>query len=60
MKVGGVRRLNIPPELAYVNGVNDDSPGPVPASYGPRRQIETRKDREIWYMEIKVTKIKNS
>ena len=58
MKVGGVRRMNIPPNVAFVAGVGDDKPGPMPAGFGPRRQIETRIDREVWYFEIKVTKVK--
>ena len=58
MKVGGVRRMNIPPKMAFVSGVGDDKPGPMPAGFGPRRQIETRIDKEVWYFEIKVTKVK--
>ena len=30
MKVGGVRRITIPPQLAFVEGVGDDKPGPMP------------------------------
>lgn len=58
MKVGGVRRLSIPPSLAFVEGAGDNLPGPMPAEYGPRRQIATRKDRETWYFEIQVTKVR--
>ena len=58
MKVGGVRRMNIPPNVAFVAGVGDDKPGPMPAGFGPRRQIQTRIDKEVWYFEIKVTKVK--
>ena len=58
MKVGGVRRMNIPPKMAFVSGVGDDKPGPMPAGFGPRRQIETRIDKEVWYFEIKVTKVR--
>ena len=58
MKVGGVRRMNIPPSVAFVAGVGDDKPGPMPAGFGPRRQIQTRIDKEVWYFEIKVTKVK--
>lgn len=59
MKVGGVRRINVPPAYAFVEGVGDGKPGPMPAGFGPRRQIETRLDREVWYFEIKVTKLRN-
>jgi FKBP-type peptidyl-prolyl cis-trans isomerase len=58
MRVGGVRRMNIPPNMAFVSGVGDDKPGPMPAGFGPRRQIETRLDREVWYFEIKVLKVR--
>ena len=30
MKVGGVRRILIPPSLAYVGGLEDGKPGPLP------------------------------
>jgi hypothetical protein len=59
MKVGGVRRINIPSKLAYIEGVGDDKPGPMPAGYGPRRQILSRLDKEVWFFEIQLTKLKN-
>ena len=58
MKVGGVRRINIPPSLGYTEGVGDGKPGPMPAGFGPRRQIEVRKDKEVWYFELKLLKLK--
>lgn len=33
-------------------------PGPLPAGFGPRRQILTRLDREVWNFEIKMLKVK--
>lgn len=57
MKVGGVRRINVPAALAFI-GVDDDQPGPLPRDFGPKRQILTRIDRETWYFEIRLTKIK--
>jgi len=57
MKVGGVRRMNIPPNVGFI-GVGDEKPGPMPAGFGPRRQIETRIDKEVWYFEIKVLKVR--
>lgn len=30
MKVGGIRRINIPPKMAFTEGVGDDKPGPMP------------------------------
>ena len=57
MKVGGVRALKIPPQLAY-QMVGDDSPGPMPAGFGPRRQILTRIKEEKWYFQMKLVKVK--
>lgn len=57
MKVGGVRQLKIPPSLAY-REVGDDAPGPMPAGFGPRRQILTRIDNEKWYFQVKLLKVK--
>jgi FKBP-type peptidyl-prolyl cis-trans isomerase len=31
MKARGVRRVNIPPKMAFVEGVGDDKPGPMPS-----------------------------
>jgi len=28
--VGGVRRINIPPSMAFVEGVGEGKPGPMP------------------------------
>ena len=58
MQVGGVRRMNIPPNVAFIEGVGDDKPGPMPAGFGPRRQILTRIDKEVWYYEIQLVKVK--
>ena len=58
MKVGGIRRLAIPPNLAYIEGLEDDKPGPIPSDFGPKRQILTRIDKEVWYFEIKLVKVK--
>ena len=57
MKVGGVRRMNIPPNAAFTEGVGDGKPGPMPEGFGPRRQILTRIDREVWYYEIQLIKV---
>jgi FKBP-type peptidyl-prolyl cis-trans isomerase len=64
MGVGGVRRLIIPPSLAYVQGVADQLPGPIPTGYGPRQQIRRvqsiRKDvpGEYIYLEIQLTRLR--
>ena len=64
MKSGGTRRILIPPRLAYVKGVDDDLPGPIPAGFGPRQQMrrvmQVRKDvpGEYIFLEVKVTKVR--
>jgi FKBP-type peptidyl-prolyl cis-trans isomerase len=64
MQMGGVRRLLIPPSLAYVHGVDDGLPGPIPVGYGPRQQIRRiqsiRKDvpGEYIYLEIQLTRLR--
>lgn len=62
MKVGGTRRLLIPPSLAYVEGLEDGKPGPLPVGFGPRQQMRrvmnVRKDvpGEYLYLEIQLTR----
>ena len=64
MKAGGTRRLLIPPSLAYVQGLEDGLPGPLPAGFGPRQQMRrvqnVRKDvpGEYVYLEIQVTRVR--
>ena len=64
MKVGGTRRLLIPPRLAYVQGLDDGKPGPIPAGFGPRQQMRrVMKDRidvpgEYIFLEMKVSKVR--
>lgn len=64
MKVGGVRRLLIPPSLAYVDGLEDGKSGPLPVGFGPRRQMRrvqnVRKDvpGEYIYLEVQVTRLR--
>jgi FKBP-type peptidyl-prolyl cis-trans isomerase len=64
MKSGGTRRILIPPRLAYVDGLEDGLPGPIPAGFGPRQQMrrvmQVRKDvpGEYIFLEVKVTKVR--
>jgi len=63
MRLGGIRRIIIPPELSYVRGVEDDKPGPVPQGFGPkqriRRVMELLSDvpGESILLDVKVTRI---
>lgn len=66
MKVGGVRRLLIPVNMAYVNACLDDGcPGPLPAGFGPRQQMRRvqtiRKDvpGEYVFLEVLLTRVQN-
>jgi FKBP-type peptidyl-prolyl cis-trans isomerase FkpA len=64
MKEGGVRRVLIPPSLAYVTGLDDGKPGPLPYGYGPRQQMRRvqniRKDvpGEYVYLEVQATRVR--
>ena len=63
MRVGGVRRLLIPPSLAYVKGLEDGLPGPVPTGFGPRQQMRRvqtiRKDvpGEYIFLEVQLKRV---
>ncbi len=64
MRQGGTRRLLIPPSLAYVKGLEDGLPGPLPAGYGPRQQMRRvqniRKDvpGEYVFLEVQITRVR--
>lgn len=64
MKVGGSRRILIPPAVAYVDGVDDGKPGPIPQGFGPRQQMrrvmEVRRNvpGEYIFLEVKLTKVR--
>jgi len=64
MRSGGTRRIIIPPNMAYVEGVDDGKPGPIPVGFGPRQQIRRvmslRKDvpGEYLYLEIQLTRVR--
>eukprot|EP00980_Cylindrotheca_fusiformis_P015089 scaffold4157_cov136-Cylindrotheca_fusiformis.AAC.39 len=64
MKTGGVRRLLIPPRQAYVRGLEDGKPGPLPVGFGPRQQMRrvqnVRQDvpGEYIYLEVQVTRVR--
>lgn len=64
MKAGGIRRLLIPPNLAYVEGVESGKPGPIPVGFGPRQQIRrvmnVRQNvpGEYLYLEIQLSRIR--
>jgi hypothetical protein len=62
MTQGGVRRVLIPPSLAYVKGLEDGKPGPLPYGFGPRQQMrrvqDVRKDvpGEYIFLEVQITR----
>lgn len=64
MASGSVRRLLIPPSLAYVDGLDDGKPGPMPVGFGPRQQMRrvqtARKDvpGEYIFLEVQVTRVR--
>jgi FKBP-type peptidyl-prolyl cis-trans isomerase len=64
MRLGGVRRLLIPPSLAYTEGLEDGKPGPMPSGFGPRQQMRrvqgVRKDvpGEYVFLEVQVTRLR--
>jgi len=64
MKAGGSRRLLIPVGLAYVDGLDDGKPGPLPAGFGPRQQMRRvqsiRKDvpGEYIFLEVQLTRVR--
>jgi len=63
MRVNGIRRIIIPPNLSYVDGVEDDKPGPVPMGFGPkqrmRRVMTLLKDipGESVLLDVKATRV---
>lgn len=64
MKAGGVRRLLIPPSLAYVQGLEDGKQGPLPVGFGPKQQMRrvmnARKDvpGEYVFLEVQATRVR--
>ena len=64
MRAGGVRRVLIPPPLAYVEGLEDGKPGPVPVGFGPKQQMRrvmtVRKDvpGEYVFLEVQATRVR--
>jgi len=63
MKVGGIRRIVIPPSLSYLGGLEPNSPGPVPTGFGPKQRIkrvmENRLDvpDESFLLDVKLTRV---
>ena len=63
MKAGGTRRLLCPIATTYVEGVEDNKPGPIPNGFGPRQQIRrvmtVRKDvpSEYLFFEVRLRRV---
>ena len=64
MKVGGIRRIVIPPNMSYIEGVEDGKPGPMPKGFGPKQRIKRvmklLKDvpGESFLLDVKTTLVK--
>jgi FKBP-type peptidyl-prolyl cis-trans isomerase len=64
MRMGGTRRLLIPVNQGYVQGLDDDKPGPMPQGFGPRQQMRrvqgVRKDvpGEYIFIEVQLTRVR--
>jgi len=59
MRVGGVRRIIVPYDQAYIAGVEGDVPGPVPNDFGAKRQIlNIQAAKQTIYFEVKLVKAK--
>lgn len=63
MRVGGIRRIVIPPSLSFVEGLDEGRPGPIPLGFGPKQRIkrvmENRMDvpDESFMIDIKATRV---
>ncbi len=63
MKVGGIRRIVMPPSLAFVEGVEDGMPGPIPVGFGPKQRVQRvmklRADvpDESFLLDVKPTRV---
>ena len=61
MRQGGVRRIVVPKALAYTLPL-DKSGGPLPAGFGPRRQIERELNKQDPYnyfeFEVEAQKVR--
>jgi len=63
MKVGGIRRIVIPPSLSFVEGLEEGKPGPIASGFGPKQRIkrvmENRFDvpDESFMIDVKATRV---
>lgn len=64
LHVGGIRRIVIPPSLAYVEGLENGKPGPIPPDFGPKQRIQRvmnmLKDDipgESFMLDVKATRV---
>ena len=64
LRVGGIRRIVIPPSLAYVDGLEDGMPGPIPSDFGPKQRIKRVMNMlqddvpgESFMLDVKATRV---
>ena len=62
MRKGGVRRVIVPSKLAFTRPL-DKSGGPLPAGFGPRRQIERELNKQdpdnYFFFEVECQNVRN-
>lgn len=65
MRVGGIRRIVVPPSLSYTQGLEEGMPGPIPPDFGPKQRIKRvmtmAKDNDVpgesFLLDVKATRM---